>query len=284
MSSERFNVQIVIEHEIGCANPSDLAANKAHFKIKIESLVVNENLSTRLREGATSDTSKTFFKAALSIVEAIDGISLGTHSWSIVKLYYSIFYLLRCKIATKNCYFFKCAGNIYSINESKGSKPILRSKGKFLGADIRGDHKTILATYITDFGAGDPLLSNKIGADSEYVFQWIMGARENIHYRNPTFIEPDLGHFDAKLFSSQNLSFWIDKYYSEAVPIHCFLEDHACLATPLILMRDTLRRFVDEFEEPPLTQEQADYLQLRLARIFDRPNSLSNLLETAFFA
>lgn len=279
MSSDRFNVQVLIEREIGCSNPADLAINKAHFKSKIESIQVGNTLSVELKSAAALDTSNTFFKASLSIVEAVEGIAFGAHSWSIVKLYYAIFYLLRCKMATMDCYFFKCAGNIYSVSPAVGSRPILRSKGKFLGMDVRGDHKTVLATYIGDIGASDPLLSNRI--DSVYIFQWIMGAREDIHYRNPKFAEPNLEYLDPELFSKEKLSYWINKYYTESTAIHCFLKEHTCLATPLIVLRETLIGFNLTFNMLLLPEGQTNYLLTRLSRFVAAPNELNKLLKSA---
>ncbi|MFG0593626.1 hypothetical protein ACF8OH_03835 [Delftia sp. WSY_9] len=276
MSSKRFKAQILIEQEIGCSDPAQLAVDKVLFKKKIESLQVSDALIVRLEEATASDAADTFFKALLSIVEALDSIARGGHSWAIVKLYYSAFYLLRCRMAGFNHVFFKCAGNIYSVELVKNSTPVLRSKGKFRGSDIRGDHKTIIATYVNNFAPNDILLSNTIEQIS--VFEWMMSAREEINYRSPDFVEPLLGHFDKALFSSEGLAYWVNKYLRDPTLVHCFLRDHCCLATPLVLARDVLSGYIGRFNRRPIESDQAEFLGSRLNSIFSGSNDFHDLV------
>lgn len=279
MSSDRFEVQAAIESEIGCDDPSELTAKKGLFKQRIEAISLTEQLLKTLERAAASDAANTYFKALLTIVEAFEGIVRGTHSWAVVKLYYSTFYLLRCRMAGMGCVFFKCAGNIYSVSLHQGATPILRSKGKFLGSDIRGDHKTTIATYVTDVGKGDALLTNTI--ESESVFQWMMKARENIHYRSPKFLEPEFGHFEDGLFSEQGLSYWIDKYLQDSSLVYCFLKEHCSLATSLVLAQATLQELGQRFHARPLSSDQYHYMQDRLSLIFRAPNEFYKIVGAA---
>ena len=119
MSSDRFKVQVAIEKEIGCSDPSQLTAQKGHFKQKIQAITVTGNLLSSLELAAAADASDTYFKALLSIAEALDGIARGTHSWAIVKLYYSVFYLLRCKMANLEQSPSQWVFSIYLIDQLK---------------------------------------------------------------------------------------------------------------------------------------------------------------------
>lgn len=282
MNFDRFQVQGEIEKIINCSDPSQLGLQKAHFKGMIAQISISESQLSALTPAAKVDASGTFFKAFLSIIEAMDGLARGGHSWAVVKLYYSSFYLLRCKMIAMGHVFFKCAGTIYSVELKKNSVPIERSKGKFSGGDVRGDHKTILATYVNHLGAHDILLTNKIGSES--VFEWMMSARENIHYRKPTFSEPLSGLLYGDLFTKAGLALWIDKYLNDPLVIHCFLAEHCCLATPLVLARTALAEHLARFTDPPLTPDQGQYLQSKLAGIFQTMTDFHTLINSATMA
>lgn len=282
MSSDRFQVQIEIEKIINCPDPSQLGLQKAYFKGKIAQISISESQLSTLTPAAKVDASGTFFKALLSIVEALEGLTRGGHSWATVKLYYSVFYLLRCKMIAMGHVFFKCAGTIYSVELKKNAIPIERSKGKFAGNDVRGDHKTILATYIAHLGARDILLTNKIGSES--VFEWMMSAREDVHYRKPTFSEPVSGLFYGDLFTEAGLVLWINKYLNDPHVIYCFLAEHCCLATPLVLARAALTEHLARFTDPPLTPDQGQHLQSKLAGIFMTTTDFHTLVDSATMA
>lgn len=282
MSSNRFQVQVEIERMINCLDPSQLGQQKGYFKGEIAKISISENQLLALSTAAQVDASGTFFKALLSIVEAMEGLTRGGHSWAVIKLYYSTFYLLRCKMYALGHVFFKCAGTIYSVELSKNATPIERSRGKFAGSDIRGDHKTILATYINHLGTQDILLTNKIGADS--VFEWMMSAREDVHYRDPTFSEPLPGIFYEELFSEAGLITWMSNYLNDPQVIYCFLAEHCCLATPLVLARATLAEYFTRFADPPLSAAQGQHLQSKLAGIFQTTTDFHALINSATMA
>lgn len=282
MSSDRFQVQVEIEKIIGCPNPLQLSSMKAHFKSQIVKMSISDSQISSLTPAAKLDASGTFFKALLSIVEAMEGLIRGGHSWAVVKLYYSAFYLLRFKMTAMGHVFFKCAGTIYSVELKKKAIPIERSKGKFAGVDVRGDHKTILATYIAHLGTHDILLTNKIGSKS--VFEWMMSAREDVHYRKPTFSEPLSDLFYSDLFTEAGLVLWIKNYLNDADVVHCFLEEHCCLATPLVLARNALKEHLIRFKDPPLTPDQGQHLQFKLAGIFQATTDFHRLVAAATMA
>lgn len=259
-----------------------MGLRKPHFKGEIAKISISESQLSALTPAAKVDASGTFFKALLSIVEALEGLTRGGHSWAVVKLYYSAFYLLRCKMTAMGHVFFKCAGTIYSVELKKNAIPVERSKGKFAGSDVRGDHKTILATYIVHLGTHDILLTNKIGSES--VFEWMMSAREDIHYRKPTFSEPVSGLFYGDLFTEAGLGQWINTYLNDPHVIYCFLAGHCCLATPLVLARAALNEHLARFTDPPLTPDQGQHLQSKLFGIFQTTTDFHTLVNSATMA
>lgn len=224
MSSNRHRFQEVLENHLGCPDPSQLKSYKPAF----EAVVVDDDLSGKLTRALALDAGSTYYKAALSLVEAMTSIHRGYHSWAVVKLYYASFYLVRFAFAVRSVGIFRCA-TLYTLSTIQGSKAVRRS-GK-------GDHKTILDAFIKDYENTEKLLSNKI--NNEYTFRWIMDRRETVHYRDATFNEPSLLHFDKSL-SSGDLAKWISIYLNDRSYVYCFLESHACLAIPLIFCHELL--------------------------------------------
>lgn len=241
MNFDRFRTQVAIESELGCAN----LENWSSYKDKLEKLVVNTSLKERLLTELKLDASDIYFKAIFSITDAIFSLSQGRHSWSVVKLYYAVFYLLRCSMATQRYAFIKNNG-IYTIKLDLGEIPIKRDKGKYRGKQIRGDHKTTIATYVSIVGENDILQTNTI--DGQLVYDWLMELREQVNYRERTFQEPSHRHFHHTLFDKSKAINQIETYIKDESSVYCFDKDHCCLAVPLklaMLTRNELVRFID---------------------------------------
>lgn len=255
MNSDRFEVQQVIEKELECPSPDQIKS----FKAKFEALSVTTALQEKLEEASKNDAAGLYFKAILSISEAIQAISKGRHSWSIVKMYYAAFYLTRCIFLARSLAVVKCAG-IYTIEIKDGSKPIKRDTGKFRSQSIRGDHITTLATYVSDIGKDDKILSNKILEQS--VFEWLMTRREEVHYRIPTFHEPEFRSFEETIQSEGKLTYWIETYLEDDDFIFCFLENHCGLATPLKFAQQASSELKTKYPELDLmTRKRSDAIK-----------------------
>lgn len=248
MNSDRFQVQQLIEFELGCSDPDQLK----QFKSQFESLTVSSELHPRLVSASFDDARGLYFKALLSISEAVLALSRSYHSWAVVKLYYSVFFLTRCVFAARSLAIVKCSG-IYTLETTIGASPIKRDKGKFKGQDIKGDHKTVLATYVNDLGKNDKIISNKVGTDT--VFEWMMKKREEVHYRAPTFLEPDFQNFEISIHREGKLAFWVDQYLSDVEFIYCFQENHCCLATALQFAQQAKLELTDSFPSHDLLSE-----------------------------
>ncbi|MDM5176730.1 HEPN domain-containing protein [Massilia sp. DJPM01] len=155
--NSRLRVQSFIEQEVGCSDVEKWKTYNSQF-LKYEVNAVN---LPALHNLLIEDTEDLYFKAILSLVEAVNAINRGLHSWAVVKLYYSVFYLLRCSFAANGYCFAKSAG-IYTLKLEIGEKPTKRDVGKRDGESIRGDHKTVIATYLKEFGHDDIFLTNHV--------------------------------------------------------------------------------------------------------------------------
>lgn len=222
MSSNRHRFQEVMEKHLGCSDPAKLPT----YKAKLEAVIVDAQLSSELLDALKIDAPSTYFKAVLSLVEAIVSIKRGHHSWAIVKLYYSCFYLVRFAFAIRSIGVVRCK-KIYTLSSVVNSAPIHRS-GK-------GDHKVLIGAFVSEYSKTEKILSNSI--EGVCVFDWLMNKRELVHYRDATFREPDLHYFEKSILTGQ-ISHWITAYLSDTTLVYCFQEEHACLAIPLTFCRE----------------------------------------------
>jgi len=251
--SSRLRIQAFIESEVGCTDVEKWKSYSAQFK----SFAVTEHNKATLRTLLAEDTENLYFKAILSIAEALDALNRGLHSWAVVKLYYSVFYLLRCSMAAKDLCFVKSSG-IYTLKLKTGEVPVKRDGGIRNGEQVRGDHKTVIATYIKEFGHNDIFLSNHI-EENIPVYDWIMKRREDVNYRNVSFQEPDESIFNSKLFKNPLLSTQIDEYFNNI--IYCFMEDHCCLALPIRLAERTAGELRSAFNTIPFTEKKMQVIE-----------------------
>ncbi|KAB2892300.1 MAG: hypothetical protein F9K32_00930 [Desulfobulbaceae bacterium] len=261
MSFDRFRVQTEIENELGC---NDLNKWNQYYD-KLKNYKISETRKNRLETLLKEDAADLYYKAVYSIADSIYCISEGRHSWSVVKLYYAVFYLLRCSLATKRHAFIRNK-QIFTILLEDNEIPIPREKKK-----IHGDHATTIATYIDLVGDDDILQTNKVQETN--VYHWIMELRNRIHYRERAFQEPTQQHFVANLFNKQTAKDQIEEYLCDKDPKYCFLEDHCCLAAPLKLA-SIVRNDIGVFlERSPLDQPKQNEIKKLVSSIgLDKSN------------
>ena len=90
MSFERFRVQSEIERAIGC---TDLG--KWHsYNQKFKGFVLTESQKNAFLPKLRADSADMYFKAVLSLAEAVNSLCEGRHSWAAIKIYYAVFFLL----------------------------------------------------------------------------------------------------------------------------------------------------------------------------------------------
>ena len=124
-----------------------------------------------------------FNNAVISFSEGIDSIYLKRFSWATVKLYYSVFYLLRASMA---CHGFALLRNysMYRLKLKAGEKPYTKGKKMY-----NSTHSGTIAHYKDVFSGADKLLTNKI--DDIDVYKWLENVREIVNYREVSFRDPD---------------------------------------------------------------------------------------------
>lgn len=259
MSFDRYRVQSAIEIDIGC---TDITKWKSYLQ-KFKDYELTELKRECFHEELKKDASDLYFKGVFSLADAINGLSHGRHSWAVIKVYYSVFFLLRCSLATKNIAFLKNNG-IYTLSLEKGEKPCRRDLGSYMGERVSGDHKTTLVTFMSFFSDTDILLSNSVNGKN--IYQWLMELRNQVNYRERTFTEPDNKYFFPSLFDSSKIKEQVEVYLRDNIPVYCFDEDHCALAAPLKLASIVRNQLFNYINFEPFSSEK----NLKLRSLFLR--------------
>ncbi|KAF0122179.1 MAG: hypothetical protein FD151_909 [bacterium] len=241
MNSNRCRVQQTVELDIGC---TDLTKWKS-YKHLFESYIITCNRKDILSNELKNDALDIYFKGIFSLCDAISSLSNGNHSWPVIKLYYSVFYFLRCSLASRNIAFIKNNG-IYTLKIAEGEIPIRRDGKKIRGERVSGDHKTTIVTYVDLIGEQDILQTNTINGLN--VYEYLMEMRNQITYRERTFKEPEFNHFCSEISSREQLSNYILEYINDSSYAFCFDEAHICLAVPLkvaLMAKNELKKIIN---------------------------------------
>lgn len=98
MSFKRNDIQEFIEYDIGCMDLSKWR----NYCTNLEKWEITSSNIARLINCKNSDIQSYYIKAVQTFSQALNNIDSQNFSWAIVKIYYSMFYLLRCEILLAN--------------------------------------------------------------------------------------------------------------------------------------------------------------------------------------
>ena len=185
--------------------------------------VHSKNLSNCLRE----DCTMMLYSATVSLADAIRGLDENFHTWATVKLYYVVFYVARCQLALHNTLLFYITRTPFTLRTKAGDVPA-KKKGQ--------THEVVLDEFAHLF-ANSRFLSQPI--DIKSPLDWLRERREEANYKNPRFVESNIpSHFKGVL--THGIRKAIHAYLSDNGITYLFDPEHAMLAFPLLLWRDTI--------------------------------------------
>lgn len=226
MNFKRNDVQELIEAELLCFNIEQWAS----FKPSLEQWRITPQNIEKIKLSAKSDINSYFFKALQSFVQALHEISNKKYAWSIVKLYYTVFYLLRCEILLSNHIMVRC-GTLYYAKVSLNEKMI-----SFRPNKLSGDHQLTIGLEEKLYNLAeltDPILGNKI--DGKNAYMWFLSNRERVNYQMKDYSDPicdvSLNHIFS-YFEDKKLVELFHFYNSKTDYSICFDKDHSLLAIP----------------------------------------------------
>ena len=224
MNFNRFRAQLKCESLLSCGTLEDWARKRKDF----EDFTLTRTSAKDLVASLEEDSKDLYFKGILTLSEALYGISKHLFSWATVRLYYSIFYFLRCSLATKH-YAIIRNKSLYLLRAKEDEKPQKKSSKKY-----RNDHIGVINIYRDLYEKIDTLQSNTIDGQNPYL--WLMERRNQVNYREREFHDPGCSEF-MKLIergvADNRLDSMITTYMKDEDYIFCFQVDHACLALPL---------------------------------------------------
>lgn len=224
MPFNRYRAQLRCEALVNSRNLADWHSKRDDF----ENLHLTADDASRLLQDLNEDSKDLFFKGLLSLSEAITSLNRHLFSWATIKLYYSVFYFLKCSLAVRGHAVVRNK-SLYLLTAGKGSKPTKKSADRY-----RNDHVGVINIYNEMFENSDKLQSNTIEGENPYL--WLMEKRNRTHYREREFHDPFCANFlrlIAEHVDKGSLYKLLSSYVEDPDFIYCFQEDHACLALPI---------------------------------------------------
>ena len=226
---ERNKTQVAYERIVG-ADPENLKAKKVEFENHELSFLETELLKNSLKV----DSVDFFYNGLLSFAEGIDSAFNKRFSWATVKLYYSLYYLLRASLASKEIAILRCS-ELFRLVVKVGGQPI--KKG---GKGNNSTHEGIINHYRDMYKQDDILLTNNI--EDKDVYRWMEDLRNIVNYRSVAFYEPDCLNVWEYFEQSINEGCFAEelKKMEEDSYIMCFQEEYAVVAIPIKRMQQTI--------------------------------------------
>ena len=234
---DRNRAQVSYENFVEITSIEDFRDKNKQTNFKNHQLTSEEVL--QLNNDLKEDAVDFFYSGIISFAEGIDSIFQKRFSWATVKLYYSLFYLIRASLATKGYAILRC-NSMFRLKIAVNESPYTKR-----GKEFNSTHDGILNHHKDLFNLSDLLLSNKI--DELDAYEWMKNAREIVNYRSRSFLEPECldiwDHFsqcvdDGTIFSElQELE---DDDYTK-----CFQEEYAVVGIPIKRMQQTIADMAD---------------------------------------
>lgn len=184
------------------------------------------------------DAEMYYYNGFVSICDAINGSINQSWSWSVIKLYYSIFFLCRSILALNGyavCYLGKSEKWIKSENTQKlkvfpKKRTVSQNHDKKI---LSGTHGAVLHLF-EDVMKNNVLLSQEI--DGLYPTEWMLRERETANYRECYFKDP-LPMDSMKNINKVGTLSLLSTYISDIHFTYAFDKDHAIFSYPIELLK-----------------------------------------------
>lgn len=251
MSFKRNDIQEYIESKCGC---TDITKWRS-YKQKLRNLNLTQNDVTYIQSQIKNDAVSYWLKAIHSFTQALEGIYAGNSAWSIVKLYYSVFYCLRGELLSYSHLLIR-NGSLFCLDLSTETQ-FTEIKHK-----LSGDHQLTIVYYsklVNDGAIPDLVSSNQIDGINPY--EWMLKQRERVNYQMQKFPDPRIDElldktYDAVVYKNIDALFkQIDSSFNTD-GIYLFDKDYSMIAIPfykLQILRNQIQKF--QLNIPDITAE-----------------------------
>lgn len=180
-----------------------------------------------LNEILLIDAKNYYFSSLVTLASALHGINNRFYSWSIIKLYYMVFYILRGILALQGyCVYYRASAPscIRAIEGSELEGPKKR----------KSTHQTVIDLY-SEFNHRSSLLSQPI--DQKNPLIWLQENREYYNYKVAKLVEPDSPPC-LKLMLEFGVRQALSNYYNDDNYTYTFDPDHAMVAYPVFCLKE----------------------------------------------
>lgn len=252
MSFSRKETQLYFEKFYNCGDNLN-SWNNCRFK----DYVVDYKGLEELIPLCQNDAYNYYYNGILTLSEALRGLRNRNYSWSVIKLYYSVYYLIRASMYINNITFIR-QKQLYYLELKEGASPTKKSNNN----KYNSDHQGTIWHYFDLFNKADILLSNKIDEKESYI--WLMDKRELVNYRINKFQEPSEYSF-LSYYIDNNFDKNFRKIILEQIDdpyIQCFQKETAILALPIKRLLETNKDFKKTLPNKQLLSDsQYDYIK-----------------------
>lgn len=263
MSFKRNDIQEYVESKCGCTDITKWPS----YKQKLRELHLSANDVALIKSQIKNDAISYWLKAIHSFTQALEGIYSGNSAWSIVKLYYSVFYCLRGELLSNYRLLIRNQ-SLFHLDLNTGTQ-----FSEFKSGNIRGDHQLTIGYYLKLVNDGliiDLVSSNQIDGVNPY--EWMLKQRERVNYQMQRFPDPRIDELLDKTYeairhkSIDTILKQIDSSFSSD-GIYLFDKEYSMIAIPFYKLQILLKHIQKfQLDIPAITME--------LGRIV---NILSNL-------
>lgn len=258
MNFERHGVQTYFEGLFGC---TDIKQWKSYRTI-LHGYTLTATDVTALTSLLVQDSLALYVKALQTFSQALIAIHRKEFAWSIVKMYYAVFYAMRCELYASSIVVIKNSQLFYTINASGAT---------FTSIQEYGSHQTYIKlrkTMPASVISHDILLDNEIEADVD-VYSWMCSNRERVNYHAKHFSDPESDDVLTKIFddyvTTHKLTELLNLY--EAEILYCFDTDHATLAVPYKKLRTCRDLLYGRVTKDTSEQKRLDSVKAQLLAV-----------------
>lgn len=237
MSFKRNDIQEYIETKCGCTD----ILKWGSYKQSLCKLTLSSEDIANLQEKCITDAISYWLKALYSFTQALEGIKSGNSAWSIVKLYYSTFYSLRCELLI-NSHIFVRNNSLFCLNLNADTAFKTFTCGK-----ARGDHQLTIAYYsklVNEKMITDMVLSNNIDDESPYI--WLLKQRERVNYQMQSFPDPHIDSLLNKIYDNiknGKLDIIFNFFDTDKHSIYLFDKEYSMMSIPYYKLKIISHQF-----------------------------------------
>lgn len=197
------------------------------------------------RNAKANDIIHFYYKSLLCFSEGLAACLRKNYTWATIKLYYSVYFGLRCSLLCRDIVLVRAARHLYKFRLIAGAQ--------YEKPDDMTDHGGAIKTYIALFRSTDFFCSNPLEGINSYI--WLKECRDIVNYRDEIFHDPDTtalwSSINAEITARGSKNVLTD--FVNYRGTYCFSPDFAILATPFNRMLVVAQEVKNEISERLVT-------------------------------